>query len=46
MADTPDYVDMGVLIYRSKQSEDQCPKVLISEAGNFAKAAVVAAPTR
>ena len=46
MADTLDNVDMGVLIYRSKQSEDQRPKVLISQAGSFAEAAVVAAPIR
>ena len=46
MAGTPNNVDMSVLIYRSKESEDQRPKVLISQAGNFADAAVVAAPIR
>ena len=36
----------GVLIYLSKQSDDQRPRTLMSQGGKFAEAAVVAAPIR
>ena len=44
VADTLDNLNVFVSIYRSKKSEDQRPKVLVSQAGNFREAAVVAAP--
>ena len=38
--------EAGVLMYLSKQSDDQRPKTLISHGGKLAEAAVVAAPMR
>ena len=36
----------GVFTYLSRQSEDHCPKTLMSQGGKLAEAAVVAAPLR